>query len=299
MHLFCSTIIPTINRPTLSRAVNSVLSQELTGGALEVIVVNDSGAVLPTSDWQHSPRVTVLHTNRHERSVARNVGAAVAKGRYLHFLDDDDVLLPGALKAVERLAKEAEEAWLYGAYQTVDNEGTVVAQFRPGLTGDIFALLVAGESIPLQASLIRSDEFFRIGGFGTDPAILGVEDRDLGRRLALRGTVAYTPAMVASIRIGEQGSTTKWDTLAENDRLGRERALSDPAAYRRIRQSASSDYWRGRVARAYLASTAWNLKRRRLLTGLTRAAAAGRVSAPRIATPTFWRGLRTRAGGDA
>jgi len=105
--------------------------------------------------------------------------------------------------------------------------------------------------------------------------------------------------MITSIRIGEQGSTTRWDTLAENDRLGRERALSDPAAYGRLKQSASSDYWRGRVARAYLASTAWNLKRRRLLTGLTRAAAAGQVSVPRIATPTFWRGLRTRAGRDA
>ena len=116
MDLFCSTIIPTVNRSTLSRAVDSVLTQELTRGANEVIVVNDSGAALPTSEWQRSPRVTVLHTNRRERSVARNVGAAAAKAAYLHFLDDDDVLLPGALKALERLTHQGEAAWLYGAY---------------------------------------------------------------------------------------------------------------------------------------------------------------------------------------
>ena len=96
--MFCSTVIPTIGRSTLSRAVCSVLQQSFTADEFEVIVVNDSGSPLPDADWQHSDHVRVLHTNRRERSVARNTGAAIAEGRYLHFLDDDDWLLPGALK---------------------------------------------------------------------------------------------------------------------------------------------------------------------------------------------------------
>src|SRR5690349_14742956 len=97
--MFCSTIIATIGRASLSRAVASVLSQTLPpGGELEVIVVNDSGQPLPPAAWQHDPRVRVLATNRCERSIARNTGAATARGQYLHFLDDDDWMVPDAFQ---------------------------------------------------------------------------------------------------------------------------------------------------------------------------------------------------------
>ena len=39
--MFCSTIIPTVNRPTLSRAVYSVLQQDFPEDQYEIIVVND------------------------------------------------------------------------------------------------------------------------------------------------------------------------------------------------------------------------------------------------------------------
>ena len=45
--MFSSTVIPTVNRPTLSRAVRSVLQQNFTADDFEVIVVNDSGQPLP------------------------------------------------------------------------------------------------------------------------------------------------------------------------------------------------------------------------------------------------------------
>ena len=104
--LFCSTIIPTVGRGTLNRAVESILSQEF-GRSFEVIVVNDSGRPLPPAGWQQAERVMVIDTFRRERSVARNVGAAVARGRDLHFLDDDDWLLPGALDVFWALAGSA------------------------------------------------------------------------------------------------------------------------------------------------------------------------------------------------
>ena len=45
--MFCSTIIPTIGRPSLSRAVCSVLDQEFSHDDFEVIVVSDSRKPLP------------------------------------------------------------------------------------------------------------------------------------------------------------------------------------------------------------------------------------------------------------
>ncbi len=289
--MFCSTIIPTVNRPTLSRAVCSVLSQHLSGGEFEVIIVNDSGVQLPDMEWQRSPRVRVTGTHRRERSVARNTGAGIARGKYLHFLDDDDVLLPGALEAFWRVSKTTKADWLYAYWQTADNAGTLVDEFRPGLDGNIFALLVAGEGIPLQSSLVRADAFFEAGGFDSSSVILGVEDRDLGRRLALSGAIACVPHVAAQIRIGEGGSTTCWSTLAESDRRAREKALGEREAFQRLRASATSSYWQGRVCRALFGSMVWNARRLNLLTA-TQRIMPGLLMSSSMLSPDFWRGVR-------
>ncbi len=60
--MYCSTIIPTIARPTLARAVNSVLSQDFPADEFEVIVINDSGRPLSAEVWQESDQVKVLTT---------------------------------------------------------------------------------------------------------------------------------------------------------------------------------------------------------------------------------------------
>ena len=221
--MFCSTIIPTISRPSLARAVQSVLDQDFTVAEFEVIVVNDSGSLLPKETWQRDSRVRVVDTNRRERSVARNTGAAVAVGEYLHFLDDDDILLPGAMNVFWELSqKEENAAWLYGSWRTVDNDGNFINEFYPELNGNIFALLVSGEGLPLQASLLKAHSFYMAGAYDPIPILTGVEDRDMGRRVALIGDVASTSTVVAQVRIGEVGSSTNWKMIAEGDRWGRE-----------------------------------------------------------------------------
>lgn len=290
--MFCSTVIPTINRSTLSRAVNSVLNQTFTADDFEVIVVNDSGQPLPEMAWQRSERVRVMHTNRRERSVARNTGAAIARGKYLHFLDDDDVLLPGALEAFWELDQSCDAVWLYGGYQSVDNDGNLVEEFHPEVRGNIFALLVAGEAIPFQASLLEAEQFFAAGAF--DPKITCVEDRDVGRRIALSGTVEGMSAIVASIRVGQQGSTTDWARLAEDDRWGREKALREPGAFARLCASANSSYLHGRVSRAYFASMIWNLQRKNIFTAASRAISGMVFAGRHTLSVDFWGGMRTK-----
>jgi len=300
--MFCSTIIPTIGRPSLSRAVHSVLDQNFRPAEFEIIVVNDSGKPLADMPWQHSEKVKVVNTNHRERSVARNTGAAIARGKYLHFLDDDDILLPNALDAFWQLDKTNPDAiWLYGSYQSVDNNGILVEEIHPKTWGNIFALVVAGESIPFQTSLLNTDHFFAAGCFDSEASLIGVEDRDVGRRLAARGPVAYTQTIVAQIRIGEQGSTTDWSIIGEGDRWGREKALSLPgssAAVRastnlcRVRGAVNHAYLRGRSCRAYIASTIWNLQRRNLLIAVSRTLTGFLLPGWDILRIDFWRGLR-------
>src|SRR5688572_16908352 len=155
--MFCSVIIPTIGRPTLAQAVNSVLEQDCAAAGFEVIVVNDTGRPLSAGAWRPAEQVRVVTTNRRERSIARNTGAALAKGDYLCFLDDDDWLLPGALQAFRCLAASAPQAgWLYGGLRVVGGEDRVLGEANSGLNGNCLLQLLGGAWAPLQASLIRA-----------------------------------------------------------------------------------------------------------------------------------------------
>jgi glycosyltransferase involved in cell wall biosynthesis len=310
-----TTIIATVGRASLARAVESVLAQGEPSREWEVIVVNDSGQPLPSEAWQSDARVRVVRTEQRERCVARNTGAALARGQYLHFLDDDDWLLPGAVAAWGALhqSQGGRAGWLYGASQLVDRRGNTIIQVRPEWQGNLFAQAMAGEWIALQASLVAAADFFAVGGF--NPLVVGAEDVDLCRRVTLRAEAAGTTALVAAIGMGEAGSTTNRERAAREARLARESILDDRRCFARMRASASTSFWQGRVVRAYLTSAVLNMQQRRLWAAGSRMAwvGVGLLMAARhwlsgdfwgairrpLASQTFARGAAEAAGAQA
>ncbi len=258
--MFCSTIISTVGRPSLDRAVNSVLGQVLDGDDFEVIVVNDSGRPLPPASWQQSERVQIIHTQQTERCVARNTGAAIALGRYLHFLDDDDWVLPHAFENLRACSENNPDVdWVYGGVQLVDRQETPAIPLHPDLHGNAFIQTIAGEWLPLQSSLLRADAFWTTGGF--NPLIPGIEDMDLARKMTLGGDVAGVRQIVACVGMGEESSTTNSLQARILGQQAREAILDDPQAWRRMWLSAFDSYWQGRVTRAYFTSAVWNVRR--------------------------------------
>jgi glycosyltransferase involved in cell wall biosynthesis len=290
--LFCSTIIPTIGRPSLTHAVESVINQDLPEGEFEVIVVNDSGDPLSPASWQRSERVQVIETNRRERSIARNTGAAAARGCYLHFLDDDDWLAPGALSHFWELSQRSQAQWLYGISQLVNREHQPLIQLQHSLQGSCFLEVMAGEWIPLQSSLIETDAFFIAGGF--NPRISGPEDIDLLRRIALSGKLAETPNLVANIVMGVKGSTTDYANHHKASQWSREQVLELHGVFSKMRRSATTPYWKGRLTRVFLTSLVWNLKRGRYTSSASRGAAGLAcilISGKSIFSVDYWRAL--------
>jgi glycosyltransferase involved in cell wall biosynthesis len=90
-----SVIIPTFGRPAfLADSVESVLRQTITD--FECIVVDDASPVTPTLPDDPRLRLVRRETNGGP-PAARNTGIGAASGRFLAFLDDDDVWLPGRL----------------------------------------------------------------------------------------------------------------------------------------------------------------------------------------------------------
>lgn len=284
--MFCSTVIPTVGRITLSRAVRSVLTQKIPNGEFELIVVNDSGQPLPTAEWQQSNIVRIISTNKRERSVARNTGAAMARGQYLHFLDDDDWLAPGAYQALLELSRTTSAKWLYGMTQLINRQLQPTIQLRHGLRGNCFIQAMAGEWIPLQASLIDRKTFLEIGGF--NPLLSGPEDIDLLRRILRTEDVAETPHLIAHVIMGTEGSTTDYGRHPQASRWAREMLLNSSNVYGRLRSSAVNSFWRGRMLRVYLTSAVWNLGHRQFF------GAASRIWSSIVTILQAGKGLLTR-----
>jgi glycosyltransferase involved in cell wall biosynthesis len=292
MEIFCTTIIPTVGRAALVRAVESALQQEHLSFEFEVIVVNDSGQPLPAADWQQSERVQIIDTNRRERSIARNTGAAAARGKYLHFLDDDDWLAPGAFRYFYELSQSTNAAWLYGITQLVDRQNQPTIQLRHGLNGGCFLQTMAGEWIPLQSSFIERNTFMKVGGF--NPQITGPEDIDMLRRVLLVADMAETPDLVAYVERGEEGSTTDYSQHAEAGRWAREGIIDAPGVYQRLRSSAEGPFWHGRMLRIYLTSCLWNFQHQqgfRAVSRLLYAAACLLTSGKHIFSSTYWKSV--------
>ncbi len=267
--MFCTTIIPTIGRTTLQRAVQSVLDQNFSADEYEVIVINDSGSPLAFDEWQNSPRVRLVDTDHIERCFARNTGAALAKGKYLHFLDDDDWLLPGALQQLWKLSQSHKEAaWLYGGTLICDRDDQPVIRLIHKLNSNCFVQTMAGEWIPLQSSLIHQTRFHQIGGF--NPLIPGIEDVDLARRMSLHFDFFGMDELVAGVGLGTTNSTTNQPRARLEGRGARELILNETGVYNRLWQSARNGFWKGRIIRLYLTSVVWNISHKRLFTALSR-----------------------------
>ncbi len=93
-----SVVIPTFNRSYfLKRCVESIIDQKFTD--FEIIVVDD-GSTDDTAAYVATcsdTRVRYYYIEHGERSVARNRGIELARGKYVCFVDDDDYILESYL----------------------------------------------------------------------------------------------------------------------------------------------------------------------------------------------------------
>ncbi len=259
-----SVVIPTYDRlPLLREAVASVLAQ--THADLELIVVDD-GSSDGTAEWLATaadPRVRSLRLP-HGANVAhvRNAGARAARGRYLCFLDSDDLWRPAKLEAQLRRLARAPGRWCYTRYDHVDERGVSAAP-RGGrwraLEGDLALPMITTEaSVALCTVMLERELFERLRGFDEDPALRLREDYELMLRLALAAPAVVEPAVLARIRIHEGRSTrgvTRSAALLANARAyARVAELTDDPPLRRAAR-------RQRV-RARLAALAARLRER-------------------------------------
>ena len=114
-----SVIIPIYNvsEQDLRQCIDGVISQTYT--ALDILLIDDgstngSGKICDSYEKADS-RIRVIHTDNRGVSHARNIGLTKAEGRYLTFIDADDVIDIHAFEtAISKLEKYQTDCVVYG-----------------------------------------------------------------------------------------------------------------------------------------------------------------------------------------
>lgn len=106
MGVFFSIIIPVYNgEQYIKNCLDSIYRQGLGDDDFEVICVNDcstdnTAQVISEYGKFHQNLRLINHETNRRQGGARNTGVKVAKGKYILYLDQDDVFESGALKKV-------------------------------------------------------------------------------------------------------------------------------------------------------------------------------------------------------
>jgi GT2 family glycosyltransferase len=181
-----SVIIPTYNRIEFLRLTLESLWQQ-TYTAFEVIVVDD-GSTDGTTGFLRSlaGRVTYFTQLNRGPGAARNEGARHARGRYLAFLDSDDLWFPWTLETYRQAIEEtAQPGFLAGRPHLFSTEAELAGAGQTKLSLRRFPdYLASGDEWRwwgASSFVIRKDVFEQAGGFTDRP--IGGEDADLALRL--------------------------------------------------------------------------------------------------------------------
>lgn len=207
-----SVIIPTFNRwPLVGEAVESVLGQSVSD--FELIVVDDGSTDGTAKELaRFDGRLRFFATPRGGVAAARNFGASQARGRYLAFLDSDDLWRRRKLEVQTLFFEQhpevricqTEEIWIRNGIKV----NSKFIHQKP--SGDIFARSLELCLVSPSAAMMTKELFERLGGF--DETFPVCEDYDLWLRIAANHSVALIPEPLVIKRggHGDQLSRSTW-----------------------------------------------------------------------------------------
>jgi glycosyltransferase involved in cell wall biosynthesis len=198
-----SIVLATCNRLALLRlTIDSVLAQTFTDWEL---VIADDGSVAETRSYllsiEAAPRIRVVWLDHcGNPGAVRNAALAAASGRYVAFLDSDDLWLPGKLaRQLEALREVPGFRWSYTAYESIDARGApLTISWKPHAGGIVEALLRQDAMIALPTVMAERSLLIEAGGFDVEQR--QAEDHELWLRVGLRSEVLLVRDALTRVR---------------------------------------------------------------------------------------------------
>lgn len=205
-----SVIIPTYNRAQLIReAVESVIGQDFSDWELLII---DDGSTDNTREivGKYGKSVKYVHQENAGPSAARNRGMSCAGGKYIAFLDADDVWLPEKLAIQNKLMENSRSAGIVATgYYVCDRDlnvrETVIRKRKKVRRRDLLV-----KNTILTSSVLGRRECILEGGLFNERYRFG-EDWDMWLRIASRFEIAYVQEPLCKYRVHSDSITLGMD----------------------------------------------------------------------------------------
>jgi len=157
-----SVVMPCFNSERhLAKAVRSVRAQ--TYQDLELLVVDggsrDGSRAVVAAETALDARVRLIENADDQGPAhARCTGVRAARGRYVAFLDADDVWLPGKLATQIAFMEREGVAFSYTLYRRMSEDGTQVSPIVPMLSWYDFRRMLGHRGIGTLTVVVRRDQ---------------------------------------------------------------------------------------------------------------------------------------------
>lgn len=207
-----SVIVPTYNRPDqLAEALKSILAQ--TYKNIEIIVVNDCGEdvayVIALLNDRNNIKY-IRHDNNKGLAAARNTGIRAAAGKYIAYLDDDDLFYPNHVETLVpfliRSGNKVAYASSIKAHQIKQN-GRYVTVRRELAYNNSFDKdrILAKNLLPVLSIIHEKSCIERVGFF--DETFTTLEDWDLWIRMSREYEFVHLPEVTSEVTWRTDGTT--------------------------------------------------------------------------------------------
>ncbi len=201
-HPFFSIIIPVYNRASvIEETINSCLRQNFED--YEIIVIDDcsTDTTSETVSEIKDSRIRLVKNDQNlERCISRNKGIDLANGKYICFLDSDDLFCENHLSTYHDFLKSENfpECMVFtNSYLKFDEnniEKKLVAKFQ---YKDRFSYLLKYTPNPARVCISKAI----LTELSFDPRIPGIEDLDLWLRIAINHPIYHLEEYTSIYRI--------------------------------------------------------------------------------------------------
>lgn len=194
-----SIIIPLYNKANVvSDTLQSVLNQTFTD--FEIIVVNDGSTdnSLEVVRQFEDSRINIFSKENGGVSSARNYGIKRAKGKYIAFLDADDLWKPNFLMEITRLISIYPGCGIYssGYVLTMEKREKIYAYPEEGIIENYFEKCFKNDTLYCNSSciVVPAAVFLEVGYFLEN--ICAGEDSYMWIQIAKKYAVCVTPQVL-------------------------------------------------------------------------------------------------------
>ncbi|MBV9982353.1 glycosyltransferase [Bradyrhizobium sp.] len=165
--MIISIVTPVLNGGNDLRACIESVKVETSGGILIEHLIVDGGSTDGSAELAAAYGVRALREPTVGLTGRMNIGYRAAKGELIGFLGADDVLFPGAMKAVVKAYWRRRRRWVVGGIRWIDPNGHSLGEFRAPpqwMTAAAHVALDWNVISPL-ATYMNRDFFAELGGY--------------------------------------------------------------------------------------------------------------------------------------